>query len=427
MKKITSIALLFLSTLGFSQVAPVDFEIGGIGTNWTWTVFENGTPPPSLEFIANPDPSPGNPSATVAKFTARVDGAPYAGCESLHGSDIGTFTLDASNSTVRIKVWKSVISDVGIKFATQGGASTGELRVANTVINQWEELTFNFAGIIGLPSSTAIDQIIIFPDFSARTTENIVYFDAITFGNQIIPPPRPTLPLDFESPTLTYTFTSFGGAVTTKIGNPDMSGINLSANVARLTKNPGETYAGSFIELDAPFDFNTVQSIKIKTWAPQAGITIKMKLENLANPTVNTEVDVTNTVANSWEELIFNFPAIVSANNYQRLVVFFNFGVNGTGENYYFDDADLGDNLSTTAFSPSIIKLYPNPAHNRLTIIGNDAIENFAIYSLTGQELKRQNAYAPTVNIDVSDLPSGTYILKTSSNGNITVSKLIKR
>jgi hypothetical protein len=41
---------------------------------------------------------------------------------------------------------------------------------------------------------------------------------------------------------------------------------------------------------------------------------------------MNIEVDATSTIANGWEELTFDFPGIVSSNNYQRVVVFFDFG-----------------------------------------------------------------------------------------------------
>jgi hypothetical protein len=40
-----------------------------------------------------------------------------------------------------------------------------------------------------------------------------------------------TLPLDFESTTLNYSFTDFDGGVATKIANPQISGINTSATV----------------------------------------------------------------------------------------------------------------------------------------------------------------------------------------------------
>src|SRR5210317_1451731 len=171
MKRINTMLILLISTIVLSQNNPINFEAGGNGAAWTWTVFENSTNPP-LEIIANPDPTGDNTSATVAKFTALQAGNPWAGVESQHGADIGTFTLDATNAIIKIKVWKPVISDVGIKLVTGPGASTGEILVPNTVINQWEELTFDFSGVIGDPATIDIDQIVIFPDFFARTSDN---------------------------------------------------------------------------------------------------------------------------------------------------------------------------------------------------------------------------------------------------------------
>jgi len=170
-----------------ASLEDITFEPGEAGNAWTWNVFENNDNPP-LNIIANPDATGANTSATVAEYTARdsATGAqPYAGTVS---NDIPTFTLDATNSTVKIMVWKSVISDVGIKFEA-AFASTGEIKVANTLVNQWEELTFDFSGKIGEASSTDIDGIVIFPDFdlAGRTQDNVVYFDNITFSAQTFP------------------------------------------------------------------------------------------------------------------------------------------------------------------------------------------------------------------------------------------------
>ncbi len=167
----------------------------------------------------------------------------------------------------------------------------------------------------------------------AATTE---YQQNVTISNPVL------MPINFESTTLNYAFTNFGGANTTVVNNPNVSAGNGSAKVAKLTKSAGsEVWAGSFIELGSPINFATMQKIKIKAWSPQSGITVKMKLENLANPNINTEVDVTNTTANAWEDLVFDFTGINNANNYQRVVLFFNFGNAGTGLNYYFDDVEL--------------------------------------------------------------------------------------
>jgi hypothetical protein len=161
----------------FGQNIPVDFESAGFGATWNWTVFENSANPP-LEIVANPDPSGVNTSCTVAKFTALQAGQPFAGCETLHGAGIGSWTVSASNSTIKIMVWKSVISDVGIKLVRFDNWSLGEIKIPNTVTNQWEEIVFDFSAHIG----NTYDQMVIFPDFQSRNSDNIIYFDHI-YGN----------------------------------------------------------------------------------------------------------------------------------------------------------------------------------------------------------------------------------------------------
>jgi len=181
LKKMALSILMMGAMSAFAQNAPIDFESGGNGGSWTWSSFENDGNAP-LMVIANPFKGGINTSNTVAKLTPLKTGQPWAGVESKHGADIGKFTLTTANSTVKIMVYKSTISDVGIKFATASNASTGEIKVANTKVNEWEELTFNFSSKIGEPSSTDIDQIIIFPDFQSRTDSNVCYFDNITFS-----------------------------------------------------------------------------------------------------------------------------------------------------------------------------------------------------------------------------------------------------
>ena len=165
-----------------AQNSPIDFETGGYGATWTWTVFENGGNPP-LEIVTNPNTGGINSSATVAKFTALQAGHPWAGCESLHGADIGSFSFDSTNCIIKIMVWKDVISDVGIKFVDATSAAQPEIKVANTLINQWEELTFDFSSRIGV-YPVVKDQIVIFSDFdlAGRTQDNICYFDNISFS-----------------------------------------------------------------------------------------------------------------------------------------------------------------------------------------------------------------------------------------------------
>ena len=139
MKKITSLILLMLCAISYSQNAPVTFETGGQGASWTFTNFDNGpSPTVGFEKVVNPFKTGINTSETVGKYTALSGadlGGKGAGCQSKHGVDLGTFKLSYSNCTIKIMVYKSVISDVGIKFAEADGGSNGELLVKNTKIN----------------------------------------------------------------------------------------------------------------------------------------------------------------------------------------------------------------------------------------------------------------------------------------------------
>ncbi len=161
---------------------PYDFETGGLGADFTWAVFENDDNP-ALEFVANPASSTVNNSTTVAMFTARQTGQPWAGTETT-SANTPAFTMDATNSIVKIMVYKSVISDVAIKFSV-GAAAQPEIKVANTKINEWEELTFDFSSRIGLAETIGIDSVIVFPDFdlNGRAADTVSYFDNIRFGH----------------------------------------------------------------------------------------------------------------------------------------------------------------------------------------------------------------------------------------------------
>ena len=233
MKTIYTLVLISLTIFPFAQNVPIDFELGGNGLNWTWTTFENDTNP-TLEIVENPDPSGINTSATVAKFTALQAGEPWAGCESMHGSDIGSFSFNNSNCTVSIMVWKSVISDVGIKFVDATSAAQPEIKIANTLINQWEKITFDFSSRIGVFPITK-DQIVIFPDFDlgGRSQDNIIYFDNVYgassntgFGNEyineLVVSPNPAKDL------LNISITNFNGNLDVQIF--DLAGVLIASS-----------------------------------------------------------------------------------------------------------------------------------------------------------------------------------------------------
>ncbi len=290
MKKFTYllalVCLFAFNGLAFAQKAPINFETGGQGATWTWTTFENGDNPP-LQIVANPSVSGINTSANVAKFTALKAGQPWAGCESKHGADIGAFTLTATNSTVKMMVYKSVISDVGIKFATPDGGSTGEIKVANTKINEWEELVFDFSGKINQPTSTGIDQIIFFPDYnlSGRAADNTVYLDNVTFSPKIAPPAEPTVAAPTPTIPAADVISLFSNAYTnvavstwsTDWDAADVADVKIANNDTKKYTNM--TFAG--IEFTAPtINAAAMTHFHLDIWTPDptASAAFKIKL-----------------------------------------------------------------------------------------------------------------------------------------------------
>ena len=124
--------------------------------------------------------------------------------------------------------------------------------------------------------------------------------------------------------------------------NPSPAGENTSAKVAKQVKpNGAETWGGAFIQLPDPVDFSSMTEMEFKAWSPKAGINVLLKVENATDGGVFHEVQVTNTKAGEWETLTFDMSTIDKTKDYHKVVIFFDFGVNGDGSEYFYDDIKL--------------------------------------------------------------------------------------
>ncbi len=166
-----SLLFVLCTSHAFAQYDNIDFESASTGSGFTWIMDQNGSNPP-LTFIANPVSGGINTTATVAKFTAMQSGQPWA---LTFTDDADAFTFDATNKIVKIMVYKTVISNIGLKF--EGASPAVEILVPNTVVNAWEEITFDFSASIG----NSYNRLVIIPDFNmaGRTQDNVIYFDNV--------------------------------------------------------------------------------------------------------------------------------------------------------------------------------------------------------------------------------------------------------
>ena len=87
-------------------------------------------------------------------------------------------------------------------------------------------------------------------------------------------------------------------------------------------------------------------TMTVRVWSPDAGIQVRLKVEDAADPTQSVETEATTTTANAWETLTFDFAnqaagtaALNLAYTYNKASIFFNFGTGGKrAQTYYLDD-----------------------------------------------------------------------------------------
>ena len=282
----------------------------------------------SAAVVANPDPSGLNTSSQVVRQNKSDGSEVWAGV-------VTTLTekVDFSiSTTLTMKVWSPVANiPVLLKLEDPNDPNINvETTATVPEANKWVEVDFDFAGV---DPSLNFGNMVVFFDFGTAGTGADYYFDDISYGGGSVDVQ------DFEGDA--PAFTVFGNIDPIEVvTNPNPTGSNTTSQVANLTKNSGsEVWAGSFFEVDAPLDLDTFPKISVQTHTPTSGITVKLKLED-ESADITHEVDITNTVANDWEELVYDFSDAPDA-DYVRIVIFFDFGNAGDGSEYYFDEIKL--------------------------------------------------------------------------------------
>ena len=93
-----------------------------------------------------------------------------------------------------------------------------------------------------------------------------------------------------------------------------------------------------------------------------------------------------------------------------------------------FYDNNVYDNTSTFIANnkEKQLSIVPNPVRSTLSIEMNDKIDKVLIYSLSGQLVGSYNTLGVNNTVDVSDLPSGTYIVKIVTHSNEYNERLTK-
>ena len=310
---------------------PLTFESPTI--NYNWFNFDGG----NVTVINNPQANGINTSSKVARMV-KNGGQPWGGSFLTLSANIDFST----NKIFRMKVFSPRVgARVLLKVENSANGSINfEKEVATTVANAWEDMVFDYRAINAAQNYNRI--VIIFDngtvgDGSANFT---FLMDDIRLVNSL----PLSLPLDFESTSTNYNWFDFDGGNATVVNNPQVNGINTSARVGRMIKNAGQPWGGSFLTLNQPMDFSTNKVFRMKVFSPRVGAKVLLKVENSANAGINYEKEVTTSIANAWEDLVFDYSGINAANVYDRVVLIFELGTPGDGSanfTFLFDDIRL--------------------------------------------------------------------------------------
>ena len=95
-------------------------------------------------------------------------------------------------------------------------------------------------------------------------------------------------------------------------------------------------------------------------------------------------------------------------------------------EDIEFDILIHDPSLGVTDSTIEEFSIYPNPANNQITISSKEELTAVSIYNILGQELSRYLGSDIQMNIDVSSLSTGTYIVKVQVGDAVSSKKLIK-
>ena len=266
---------------------------------------------------------------------------------------VPTIPFTATNKSITARVYSTRAGAV-VKFKVEvpGGTSVEVAGTPTVAANTWTTVTWDFSAV---DLTKAYKIMAITPDVDVVTTGQSYYIDDIKIAASAAaapPPPPPPPAVATTIATLdetTASLTGFEGCFDSTLVNDPVGGTNKVGKVVK----PGSGvpfYCGTTVVtvpnggLQRIAFTSSATTMTVRVWSPDVGIPVRLKVEDIADPTKSVETEVTTTAV-GWQTLTFNFanaasgtPVLNLANTYSKATIFFDFGTLGSGKTYYFDD-----------------------------------------------------------------------------------------
>lgn len=403
----------------------IDFET--VGQDWSWILFNNGDNDPSLySVVANPDKTGINTSDHCAKYVINDNGAPWAG---LWSDDMENFTFTEDNAIIKVMVYKDVISPFGLKFENDDASVFFELKVSNSVTNEWEELTFDFTAHIG----KAVTKLVILPDFpAARTAGSTNYFDNIVFEEGVaVELPVPTVAAPTPTTDETAVISIFSDAYTDIIGTEFDPFWNQATEASIIDIESNATIKYEFlnyqgIQLGSNVDATEMGFLNVDVWTPNE---TALEIFPISLSTGEKAVSLTPLSLETWNRFSIPLTDFTSQGLSMDDIHQFKF-VGSGGKTVYIDNLYFSKEVTTSAGAPAMankISFAPNPVVSSLTLSANAEINKVTLRNLSGKVVQSVLVNSAEANIDLQSLAKGLYIMTIEmTDGVITNHKISK-
>jgi hypothetical protein len=317
-----------------------------------------------VEAVLNPDESGANTSRFVGQYND--PSAPWDALIIDYGSSIDLSTFN----TFKIIVKTSVAGTLKAKL--EGGSSPGKEVDANiTNTSDWVEYSFDFSDQFNQDHT----KLVLFFNAGVENDGSDVYYiDDLKWVTTADPcagvAADPNVVNDFdcqknqEVPEVELT------------ANPSKSDFNNSKFVGKYVDEVGP-WEAVIIDYGEAIDLSTHNVFKIKVLAPVEGI-LKAKLEG--GTSAGIEIDATVTKTGEWVEYSYDFSE-QAIENHNKIVLFFNAGVETDGTQvYYIDDlkfAELSDTCNGVTPDLSVINDFNCQQNTSIPgFITNSIVEN---------------------------------------------------
>lgn len=459
MKKITLLLMFITSSLmSAQQVLVQDFETSA---SFTFAGFEGLS-----SATIDTDPVAGGTRMNNLKLVSQSAGNPWQGAEIVQTDAIIKLTTD---KTVKIDVYSTQAFTMLAKVELGGSGPISACSQNYTTPNSWQTLTFTFTQSLdntGIANGS-YQKLVFFPNWKATNDgfnsppgNFTVYVDNVTAETAAVIPPAqpataaPTPPnrpaADVKSifsnaytnvATLNYagadgqpsndnTYnTSWCGATTSLVsivGNDTNKTTGLGCEGVSFVAGRFDATAFTHFHMDIWSESETLDksfNVKFSNWnggAAEANA-IEYSVTNgnfLTTPNPGTWISLDIPLAS----FTIAGGGSASRNDIVQFIISSDLGT------VYYDNLYLHKNttLATANFTEAKVNMYPNPTKNTFTIDAKNNIQNVSVTNMLGQEILKSNPNKLSTSIDLSSFQNGVYIVKTTVNGNVTSSKIIK-